>query len=115
MASHTLTEPAFLVLTALVTAPRHGYGIIQEIAALSEERVRLRVGTLYGVLDRLVEDHLIEPDREEVHDGRLRRYYRITEDGVRALAAEAARHRANARAAERRLRAGRAATGTVTA
>jgi len=115
MVNHALTEPAFFVLAALVNAPRHGYGIVQEVADLSEDRVRLRVGTLYGVLDRLVEVGLIEPDRDEVHDGRLRRYYRITEAGVQTLAAEAARHRANARAAERRLSAWRPATGTVTA
>ena len=108
-----MTEPAFLVLTALADVPRHGYGIVGEVAELSQGRVRLRVGTLYGVLERLVADGLIEPDHDEVHQGRLRRYYRLTEPGGRALAAEAERQAANARAANRRLRARRAARGAT--
>jgi DNA-binding PadR family transcriptional regulator len=59
------------------------------------------------VLDRLVGEGLVEPDREEVWQGRLRRYHRLTEDGRRALAAEAERHAANARLATDRLRAWR--------
>ena len=99
-----MTEPAFFVLTALTGGPRHGYGIVGEVAELSQGRVRLRVGTLYGVLERLVADELVVPDRDEVHQGRLRRYYRLTDAGGRALAAEAARQAANARAASERLR-----------
>ncbi|MQA09894.1 MAG: hypothetical protein GEU98_15345 [Pseudonocardiaceae bacterium] len=36
--------------------PRHGYGTVREVAGLSDGRVQLKVGTLYGVLDRLVGD-----------------------------------------------------------
>jgi PadR family transcriptional regulator PadR len=108
--SGRLTEPAFYVLTALVGTPRHGYGILGEVAQLSEGRVRLKVGTLYGVLDRLVADGLIELDREEVAHGRLRRFYRLTDAGGHLLAAEAERQAANARAASQRLRAWRPAT-----
>lgn len=111
----TVTEPAFFVLTALADAPRHGYGIVREVADLSGGRVRLRVGTLYGVLERLVEKGLVELDREEVHSGRLRRYYRLTESGWRSLAEDAARQRSNARLATRRLRAWRPATQAGTA
>ena len=100
-----MTEPAFFVLTALVDRPRHGYGIVAEVSALSEGRVRLKVGTLYGVLDRLVGDGLVEPDHDEVQQGRLRRYYRLTESGSRSLADEAARQAADAKAAADRLRA----------
>jgi DNA-binding PadR family transcriptional regulator len=105
MNTRAVTEPAFFILTALVDAPRHGYGIVGEVAQLSQGRVRLKVGTLYGVLDRLVADGLVELDREEVQQGRLRRYYRLTEPGSRCLAAEAERHAANARMATERLRA----------
>jgi DNA-binding PadR family transcriptional regulator len=100
-----MTEQAFFILAAVVDQPRHGYGIVGEVADLSEGRVRLKVGTLYGVLDRLVADGLVELDREEVASGRLRRYFRITEQGRHALAAEATRQAANAEAANRRLRA----------
>lgn len=110
MTNRALSEPAFFILTALVDGAKHGYGIVGEVAALSEGRVRLKVGTLYGVLDRLVADRLIELDREEVAAGRLRRYYRLTDAGGRCLAAEAERQAANARAATERLRARRPAS-----
>jgi DNA-binding PadR family transcriptional regulator len=107
-----MTQAAFFVLTALADEPRHGYGILQEVDELSGEEVQLRVGTLYGVLDRLSGDGLIVLDREEVQQGRLRRYYRLTEEGAAVLAAEAERMVAGARAARERMAAGRRA-GTV--
>jgi len=110
-----MTDPAFFILTALVDEPRHGYGIVGEVAELSLGRVQLKVGTLYGVLDRLVGEGLVELDREEVQQGRLRRYYRLTEPGYQALAAEADRQAANARAASQRLRAWRPANAGGTA
>ena len=110
-----MTEPAFLVLTALAAGPRHGYGILGEVADLSGGRVRLKIGTLYGVLDRLVGEGHVELDREEVQQGRLRRYYRLTEAGAQSLRAEAARLAANARAATARLRSWRPAANGGTA
>jgi PadR family transcriptional regulator, regulatory protein PadR len=103
MNDRPLTEPAFLVLTALARAPQHGYGIVGEVAELSQGRLQLKIGTLYGVLDRLVGERLVELDREEVQQGRLRRYYRLTRDGGAALAAEAKHLAANARVATDRL------------
>ena len=70
----------------------------------AHDRVRLRAGTLYAALDRLRGDGLIDADREEILDGRLRRYYRLTPSGADALAAETARMRSNAAVATRRLR-----------
>ena len=98
-----MQEATFLILTALAAGTQHGYGIISEVAEISGERVRLRAGTLYTALDRLRADGLIEVDREEVVDNRLRRYYRLTPEGGRRLAAEAARMQANATAALQRL------------
>jgi PadR family transcriptional regulator PadR len=105
MTSQPMTEPAFLILTALVDEPRHGYGIVREVADLSGGRVELKVGTLYGVLDRLAAEKLVELDREEVTQGRLRRYYRLTDSGAQALEEEVERLADNARTARRRLRA----------
>ena len=102
-----MTEQAFLVLTSLADGPRHGYGVIRDVEQISGGDVVLRPGTLYGVLDRLSDEGLVELDREEVENGRLRRYYRLTGPGRGALAAEAARRAEHARAAIRRL-------GTVT-
>jgi PadR family transcriptional regulator, regulatory protein PadR len=99
-----MTEPTFFVLTALCGPPLHGYGIVGEVDELSEGRVRLKIGSLYGILDRLVAEGLVELDREEAYQGRLRRYYRITNTGAESLRTEAARQAANVRAATRRIR-----------
>lgn len=98
-----MTGQAFFVLTALADGPRHGYGIVGEVAELSQGRVKLKIGGLYGVLDRLAAEGLIEADREEARDGRLRRYYRLTRDGRRALAEEAELRAATARVVRVRL------------
>ena len=103
MAAKPMTGQAFFVLTALADGPRHGYGIVGEVAELSQGRVKLKIGSLYGVLERLAAEGLIEPDREEAHDGRLRRYYRLTRDGRGALAEEAELRAATARVVRARL------------
>jgi len=91
-----MQEATFLILTALAAGAQHGYGIIAEVQQISGDRVRLRAGTLYTALDRLRADGLIGVDREEVVEGRLRRYYRLTPEGTGRLAAETARLQANA-------------------
>jgi len=101
-----MQEASFLILTALADGSQHGYGIINEVAGISGGRVRLRAGTLYTALDRLRADGLIDVDREEIVDNRLRRYYRLTPEGGQRLAAEAARLQANATAALTRLNPG---------
>lgn len=100
-----LREPTFLILTALAGEPLHGYGLIAEVARLSEGRIALRPGTLYGALDRLGDAGLVAVDREEVVDGRLRRYYRLSARGNGVLVSETERMRRNVEAATARLRA----------
>ena len=95
----------FLILTALVDQPRYGYDIVQEVARLSDGQVQLKVGTLYGALDRLALEGLIAPDREEIEAGRLRRYYRLTDEGAAQLAAHTERLAKSVAAATARLRA----------
>jgi DNA-binding PadR family transcriptional regulator len=104
MTNQAMQEPTFLILTALAAGAQHGYGIMTDVGRISGDRVRLRAGTLYAALDRLRGDGLVEADREEIVDGRLRRYYRLTPSGADALAAETARMRSNAAVATRRLR-----------
>jgi DNA-binding PadR family transcriptional regulator len=99
-----MQEATFLILTALAAGSQHGYGIISDVAEISGGRVKLLAGTLYTALERLRSDGLIQVDREEVVDNRLRRYYRLTPDGEKRLAAEAARLQSHAAAALRRLR-----------
>ncbi len=107
-----MQEPTFLILAALADQPLHGYGVIQSVTRLSDGDVKLRPGTLYGALDRLAEQGLIEVDREEAVEGRLRRYYKLTDSGAGALSVEIERLRRNATAAEQQLRR-RPGAGTV--
>ena len=105
MTRTVIQEPTFLILTALAAGPQHGYGIMTDVARISGDRVKLRAGTLYAALDRLRADGIIDVDREEIVDSRLRRYYKLTQDGIRVLDTEAARMQANARVAVSRLKA----------
>ncbi|GHE60039.1 MULTISPECIES: PadR family transcriptional regulator [Streptomyces] len=104
MSERVLQEPTLLILTALADRPRHGYAVTQEVTALSAGRVVLRTGTLYGALDRLLKEGLIEVHREEVVDGRARKVYTLAPSGRERLVAEAERMAATAREATRRLR-----------
>jgi PadR family transcriptional regulator, regulatory protein PadR len=99
----SLSEQAFLVLAALADQPRHGYALVTEVAAMSEGRVQLRASTLYAVLERLTSRALVVHDRDEVDNGRLRRFYRLTDAGAAAIRTETQRMTTQARAARRRL------------
>lgn len=96
-------EPTFYILAALVDGPRHGYGVIAEVRDLSEGRVALSAGTLYGALDRLARLGHVRMEREEVVNGRARRYYGLTAAGRRAIVDEAERMRSAARVVDARL------------
>ncbi|MGH2751079.1 MAG: PadR family transcriptional regulator [Actinomycetota bacterium] len=98
-----MREPTFLILAAVAPAPLHGYGILRSVEELSEGRVRLRAGTLYAALDRLVKDGSLILDGEEVVEGRLRRYYRITEAGLEVLRCGVENLEANVSAARGQL------------
>ena len=98
-----MQEATFLILTALASGSQHGYGIITDVFGISDGQVKLRAGTLYAALDRLSAEGLVEIDREEIVDSRLRRYYRLTDAGRERLAEEAARAQSNARVALMRL------------
>lgn len=101
-----LSPIAFHVLVALAQGPRHGYGIAQEVEELTEGRIVMGPGTLYGSLQRLTQSALIceaeNPGDEGLHAKR-RRYYRMTALGSAALAAESTRMLRTARLAQDRL------------
>lgn len=96
-------EPTFLILAAVAADALHGYGILQSIEELSEGRVRLRAGTLYAALDRLVREGSLVVDHEQVVEGRLRRYYRITDAGLDTLRRGVADLEGNISVARRQL------------
>ncbi len=86
--------PVLHILVVLADGERHGYGIMQEVAARTDSAVRLGPGTLYGSIKRMLHDSLIEefderPDPEQ--DDVRRRYYRITPRGRRVAREELGR------------------------
>jgi PadR family transcriptional regulator PadR len=93
-----VTEQALFILASLTRGELHGYGIARDVEELSEGQVKLTAGTLYGALNRLADEGLITQSREEVVDGRRRRYYRLTSAGGAVLAEETARIRSTAAA-----------------
>jgi len=96
VAAQPLQEPTFFILAALAGGEAHGYRILQAVEELSDGRLRLRAGTLYGALDRLERDGYIKLDRTVSEGGPPRRYYNLTRAGRRLLEAEVARLEANA-------------------
>lgn len=90
-----LSETSFFILLSLAPSPRHGYAIIKEVSALSDERVLLATGTLYTALRRMLKTGLIERfgmDKLK-GDNRERKYYHLTRLGRKILDAETKRLR----------------------
>ncbi|MDO8682690.1 MAG: PadR family transcriptional regulator [Armatimonadota bacterium] len=77
---------ALLILAAVSREPAHGYAIAQAIAASSEGYFEMKEGTLYAHLHELERDGLLESSWDTAA-GRPRRYYKITEKGLKKLAA----------------------------
>lgn len=98
-----MTEQSFLILASLLDGRLHGYRIIAEVEGLSDGRISLSAGTLYGALDRLQGDGLIKPAGEECVNGRKRRYYELSAAGAAAASAELDRLRSTVSAVEPRL------------
>lgn len=97
----SMREQTYLVLLALAEGPRHGYAVLTAVEELSAGRVTIGPGTLYGALDRLVAEELVEVSGAEVVNGRHRRYYRLTGKGAAAVTSETARLSALAAKARR--------------
>lgn len=89
-----LTPAVFFVLLALADGEKHGYAIMQEVASLSADKVRMGPGTLYTTVQRLLDLSLIEETQgsgeRSDHESR-RRYYRLTRAGKVLLGAEISR------------------------
>ena len=88
-----LTEVTYFILLSLAPGPRHGYAIMKDVRFLSQGRVVLSTGTLYGALKRLLEQGWIlrSDDPLPSDGGRQRKAYRLTELGRRVLEAEVRR------------------------
>lgn len=97
-----LSEAVLLILLSLAEQPRHGYSILKDVEEMSDGRVILSTGTLYGALRRLLDDSWIQRFEED-EASRDRHAYRLTRDGRMHLAAEAARMKHLTRLAALRL------------
>jgi DNA-binding PadR family transcriptional regulator len=89
-----LPSATFHILLAVADEDRHGYAIIQDVAARTSNELKLSAGTLYRSVQRMLEHGLIEEPRERPEpamDDERRRYYRITELGRKVAEAEARR------------------------
>ena len=83
-----LTAAVVHVLLALAGADRHGYGIQKEVFKQTDGRMRMGPGTLYGTLQRLMDQGWVEEVERPRDIDERRRYYRLTRDGRHALTAE---------------------------
>jgi DNA-binding PadR family transcriptional regulator len=92
METFPLSEPVLLVLLSLAEQPRHGYSILKDIESMSGGGVLLSTGTLYGALQRLLENGWIERVEED-STPRDRHTYRLTSRGRRNLQMEIERLR----------------------
>ena len=102
MTSSPISEPVLLILLSLAQQPRHGYAILRDTEEMSDGRVRLSTGTLYGALRRLLDDRWIERFKEQ-ENSRGRQAYRLTSLGQRVLQAELSRLRKLTRVAGLRV------------
>jgi len=88
--SIALTEGVYYILLSLFS-PLHGYGIMQNVEALSEGRVRLAAGTLYGAISTMLDKGWIQALTSEANS--RKKEYIITDQGKAVAAAELARLR----------------------
>lgn len=98
------SESTLLILMSLAGEPRHGYAILKDVEHLSEGRVVLSTGTLYGALKRLLIDRWIE-EVEDEDSARDRRTYRLAAAGHRVLVSEINKMKRYARLATSRIAA----------
>ncbi|KUL26449.1 PadR family transcriptional regulator [Actinoplanes awajinensis] len=89
--TNPMREPTYFILAALQDEPLHGYAIIKRAGELSHGRVKPATGTLYTALERLAGEGFVRVVKEETVNGRVRRYYALTDDGLAALRFEAVR------------------------
>lgn len=77
-----------LILKTLVQGPNHGFGITLHIQEVSRGLLKVEEGSLYPALHRLDRDKLVEAEWKVSENGRRARYYKLTAQGRKALAAQ---------------------------
>lgn len=86
-----VSDQLFHILLSLVDEPRHGYGIIQEVASRTDGTLQLGAGTLYSAIKRIRAWGWVEEVRAPTGQDARRRYYGLTTAGRRVVKSEARR------------------------
>jgi PadR family transcriptional regulator, regulatory protein PadR len=97
--------PSYFALAALIDGPLHGYAMARRAGQLSGGTLRISTGTLYAVLERALDEGLVQAGERYIAGGRERRDYTLTPAGRLALEAEAERLASAARTVSARLHA----------
>jgi len=100
--TEVITEPVLLILLSLAEHSRHGYAILKDVEQMSDGRVRLSTGTLYGALRRLLDEDWIERiDSDDTSRGK--QSYRLATKGRKMLQQEVERMKQLTRLANLRV------------
>ena len=90
-AAGPLTPVEFHILLSLADGERHGYAILQDVSQRTDDQLRLRTGTLYTVIKRMLDSRWIEDTDSPAGDDERRKYYRLTAVGRLVMKIEAQR------------------------
>lgn len=101
-----LTEATFYILLSLTPSKKHGYAIMKDVESISNGRISLGTGTLYGALKRLLDNGWIERIEIESLNQRERKAYQLTDLGQKIVSAETQRLQTLASLAQLRLQGG---------
>ena len=88
-----LTESYFYILLCLYDRPRHGYGIMQEVSALTDGSVKIGSGTMYGAVSNMLKKGWIVETESDAPGDNRKRLYKLTEEGRITLEEEVGRLR----------------------
>jgi DNA-binding PadR family transcriptional regulator len=104
-----LTEATYFILLSLSSKPKHGYAIMKDVRILSNDRIILSTGTLYGALKRLLEQGWITRSDDSDPEGasRDRKVYALSRHGQLILEAEIVRLKELLTAAKQRVAEGK--------
>jgi len=100
-----MRDATYYTLAVLLEGPSHGYAVLERVRDMTGGKVSLTTGTLYGTLDRLVDEGLIRRAGAEIVRGRARQYFVITDKGSGAVQLEAERLAQAAEAVQEAMKA----------
>ncbi|MDR3642860.1 MAG: helix-turn-helix transcriptional regulator [Candidatus Doudnabacteria bacterium] len=99
--SENLTPAVFYILLALSRQDLHGYGIMKQVVEDSQNKIKMGPGTLYGSIQRMLKDKLVEEADGHAKDEERRKYYRITKLGTKAIGGELERYQSAIKVAKK--------------